>query len=91
MHENPTLTPAEEDRQIDSAILALLIDSDAQRPWSTDEITREIGEARRTAAAGSTEPGSSIASTASRGPRAPPSRRMSLSVSSSGSRTTLPW
>ncbi|MGD0454466.1 MAG: hypothetical protein ABSB69_12780 [Solirubrobacteraceae bacterium] len=43
MHDQPTLTPAEEDGQIDSAILGLLIYGSAQRPWSKDEITREIG------------------------------------------------
>jgi hypothetical protein len=43
MHDQPTLTPAEQDGQIDSAILGLLIYENAQRPWSKDEITREIG------------------------------------------------
>jgi hypothetical protein len=41
--ENPTLTPIERDGQIDSAILGLLIDVDATRPWSFDEIAREMG------------------------------------------------
>jgi hypothetical protein len=43
MHDQPTLTPAEEDGQIDGAILALLIHGSAHRPWSKDEITRAIG------------------------------------------------
>jgi hypothetical protein len=43
MQDQRTLTPAEEDGQTDSAILGLLIDSDVQRPWSRDEIDREIG------------------------------------------------
>jgi hypothetical protein len=43
MQDQRTLTPAEEDGKIDSAILGCLRDSDEQRPWSDDEITREIG------------------------------------------------
>jgi hypothetical protein len=43
MHDQRILTPAEEDGQIDSAILGLLIDPDVQRPWSREEIDREIG------------------------------------------------
>jgi len=30
--------------QVDSAILGLLLDPDSQRPWSEDEIAREIGD-----------------------------------------------
>jgi len=41
--QNPTLTPIEQDGQIDAAILCLLIDVDATRPWSFDEIAREMG------------------------------------------------
>ena len=37
-------TPAEEDGQTDSAVLALLVYSDSQRPWSVDEVGREIGD-----------------------------------------------
>jgi hypothetical protein len=44
MHEQRTLTPAEEDGQIDGAILGLLISPDSQRPWSVEEIIREIGD-----------------------------------------------
>lgn len=38
-------TPAEQDAQVESAILLLLTDGDAQRPWSNDEVEREIGNA----------------------------------------------
>jgi hypothetical protein len=43
MQDQRTLTPAEEDGQIDSAILGLLMEPDVQRPWSREEIDREIG------------------------------------------------
>jgi len=43
MQEQRTLTPAEADAQIDSAILGLLLVPDVQRLWSRDEIEREIG------------------------------------------------
>jgi len=42
MHDQPS--PAEADDRIDSAILALLLDDDAQRPWSVDEVALEIGD-----------------------------------------------
>jgi hypothetical protein len=35
---------AEQDRDTDSAILALLVEPDEQRPWSTYEVEREIGK-----------------------------------------------
>jgi hypothetical protein len=41
--QNPT--PAD---VTDRAILGLLSDSDAQRPWSVDEIAREMGDRRDT-------------------------------------------
>ena len=44
MQENPTPTPAERQWTLDGAILGLLIDLDSPRPWSVDEIAREIGE-----------------------------------------------
>ncbi len=44
MQENPTPTPAERQRTLDGAILGLLIDPDSHRPWSVDEIAREVGE-----------------------------------------------
>jgi len=43
MQGQRTLTPAEADGQIDSAILGCLRRQAEQRPWSVDEITREIG------------------------------------------------
>jgi hypothetical protein len=44
MNDERTPTPAEEDRRIDHAIILFLLDSKIQRPWSRDEIEREIGE-----------------------------------------------
>lgn len=41
-------TPAEREGQIDAAILGLLLDKAAQRPWSVDEIAREIGHVNDT-------------------------------------------
>jgi hypothetical protein len=43
MPEQPTLTPAEREGQTDAAILGLLINDGNHRPWSVDEIVREIG------------------------------------------------
>jgi hypothetical protein len=43
MPSKRTLSPAEEDGQTDSAVLALLLYSDSQRPWSVEEVEREIG------------------------------------------------
>lgn len=40
MQQQRTLTPAQQDAQIDAEILRLLGDSDAQRPWAADEIVR---------------------------------------------------
>lgn len=37
-------TPAEQDHLIDSAILDMLVCSDNQRPWSVDEVERQIGK-----------------------------------------------
>jgi hypothetical protein len=34
--------PAEQDGQIELAILASLLDRHGQRPWSVDEVAREI-------------------------------------------------
>jgi hypothetical protein len=44
MQEQPTLTPAERDGQIDGEILAILVDSEYHRPWAVEEIAREIGQ-----------------------------------------------
>lgn len=39
----PTLMPAESQARTESAIMTLLLLHDDQRPWSTDELIREIG------------------------------------------------
>jgi hypothetical protein len=44
MQEQTTRDPADRERSVDCAILGLLIDLDSHRPWSVEEITREIGE-----------------------------------------------
>ena len=43
MPEERTPTPVEEDGQVDHAIVLLLLDRESQRPWSEEEIKREIG------------------------------------------------
>lgn len=40
MHDQPT--PAQQEDRIDGLVLAMLSDDDAQRPWSVEEISREI-------------------------------------------------
>jgi hypothetical protein len=42
--EKRTLSPAEQEQNTDGAILLWLILDDAQRPWSVDEIARELGD-----------------------------------------------
>jgi hypothetical protein len=42
MPEERTPTPVEEDGQVDHTVL-LLLDRDSRRPWSAEEIEREIG------------------------------------------------
>lgn len=37
-------TPAIEDAQTDAAILEVLLDDQVQRPWSADEIARELDD-----------------------------------------------
>ena len=44
MQEDPTPTPAEREHTLDGAILGLLIDLEYHRPWSAEEIAREVGE-----------------------------------------------
>ena len=44
MHDQTTLSPAERQGQLDSAILGLLMLETSHRPWSVDEIAREIGK-----------------------------------------------
>lgn len=41
MHDQPT--HVEQDDRIDGSILAMLLDHDAQRPWSEIEVGREVG------------------------------------------------
>jgi hypothetical protein len=41
-------TPAEDDAMLDSAVLGLMIGHDNQRPWSVDEVAREIGSPVKT-------------------------------------------
>lgn len=36
--------PNSDPERVDAAILCLLIDPEAQRPWSVDEVAREIGD-----------------------------------------------
>lgn len=42
MQAQNTVSPVEQDQQIDGAILGLLLDSPV--PWSTHEVEREIGD-----------------------------------------------
>jgi hypothetical protein len=44
MQQQRTLTSVEEAGIIDSGVLGLLTQRDNQRPWSKDEIDREIGQ-----------------------------------------------
>jgi hypothetical protein len=44
MHSQPTPTIIERDAQADSALLMVLLDETSHRPWSVDEIAREMGE-----------------------------------------------
>jgi hypothetical protein len=39
----PTLMPAESEARTESAIMTLLLVQDDQRPWSSEELVREIG------------------------------------------------
>jgi hypothetical protein len=43
MHEQRIPTPAEEEAQEDAVVLGLLLGDREQRPWSKDEIPREVG------------------------------------------------
>ncbi len=37
-------TPAEQDDATDQAVLSLLLDDAVQRPWSVEEVARELGD-----------------------------------------------
>jgi len=39
--------PEEQDAHTDNALIGLLIYDDSQRPWSVDEVEREIGDDTR--------------------------------------------
>lgn len=39
----PTLMPAEGEARTESAVMTLLLIQDGQRPWSSEELVREIG------------------------------------------------
>jgi hypothetical protein len=43
MPKQRTVSVADDEGSIDAALLELLIHSENSRPWSIDEITREIG------------------------------------------------
>jgi predicted transcriptional regulator len=45
MHDQRSSAP----EQVDSAILGLLLEPGAQRPWSVEEVAREIGDEVATA------------------------------------------
>jgi hypothetical protein len=49
MRDERTPTPAEEDTTTDSAVLGLLLDPGSERPWSREELAREIGDEIATA------------------------------------------
>jgi predicted transcriptional regulator len=44
VHIERSLAPSEADDHNDAKILGLLVDPDNQRPWSTDELIREVGD-----------------------------------------------
>jgi predicted transcriptional regulator len=44
MHDQRSPTVAEDEERADFAVLHLLTDDDAQRPWTVDEVAREIGD-----------------------------------------------
>jgi hypothetical protein len=44
MQDDITPTVAEREDAVDKAILALLLTPEEQRPWSVDEVGREIGD-----------------------------------------------
>jgi predicted transcriptional regulator len=44
MHDQPSQEPGERMDQLDRSLLATLTADDSHRPWSVDELARELGE-----------------------------------------------
>jgi hypothetical protein len=51
MQDQRSRDVANDEAQTDVAVLALLVDGDAQRLWSVEEVAREIGDGARDALA----------------------------------------
>jgi hypothetical protein len=45
MQDETSQNPREEDERAQKAVLGLLLRPSEQRPWSVDEVEREVGEA----------------------------------------------
>jgi len=45
MQDETSQNPREEDERAQKAVLGLLLRPNEQRPWSVDEVEREVGEA----------------------------------------------
>lgn len=45
MQDETSQNPREEDERAQKAVLGLLLRPNEQRPWSVDEVKREVGEA----------------------------------------------
>jgi hypothetical protein len=45
MQDETSQNPREEDERAQKAVLGLLLCPNEQRPWSLDEVAREVGEA----------------------------------------------
>ncbi len=45
MQDETSQNPREEDERVQKAVLGLLLRPNEQRPWSVDEVEREVGEA----------------------------------------------
>jgi predicted transcriptional regulator len=44
MHDQPTQDPGERMDQLDRSLLSMLASDESHRPWSVEEIGRQIGE-----------------------------------------------
>jgi len=44
MHDKASPTPADDEDRVDSGILAMLVHDESQRPWTVDEVAREVGD-----------------------------------------------